>query len=139
MGKLDGSCLCGQVTYSCDAEPIVTAVCHCRDCQRQTSSAFSILVAVPADAFELRGATVSSYVTVGEDTGQETERRFCTACGSPIVSVPAAPPGIVYIKAGTLDDVSWLEPQASVWCDSAQPWVPIDEGHPHFGRGVPQS
>ena len=137
MPSLDGACLCGQVTYSCDADPVVTAVCHCTECQRQSGAAFSVNVAVPREALRVDGASLSSFTTVGTDTGVEVERRFCSACGSPIVSVPAEGP-LVFIKAGTLNDRSWLEPQISVWCGSAQPWVPVDA---HEGakmpRGVP--
>ena len=55
MAKLDGSCLCGKVTYSCATEPVATAVCHCTDCQKQTGTAFSVIVAVPRDALRRGG------------------------------------------------------------------------------------
>lgn len=134
MGKLDGRCLCGSVSYSSQAEPIFTAVCHCRDCQRQTGTAFSVIVGVPASEFELRGE-LSSHATVGADHGLETQRRFCPSCGSPVVSESGGLPDIVIIKAGTLDDPSWLEPQLEVWGSSAQPWVPQAEGRPRLERG----
>jgi hypothetical protein len=134
MGKLDGRCLCGAVSYSCDAEPAFTAICHCRDCQRQTGTAFSIIVGVPASSFKLDGE-LSSYSTVGDDHGQETERSFCPSCGSPVVSSSVALPGVAIIKAGTLDDTSWLEPQLEVWGRSAQPWVGQAEGRPRLQRG----
>ena len=35
---LTGHCLCGNVTYSADAEPLIQGVCHCTDCQRQTGN-----------------------------------------------------------------------------------------------------
>ncbi len=34
MSKIRGGCLCGAVRYSTDAEPLLTAVCHCKNCQR---------------------------------------------------------------------------------------------------------
>src|SRR4051812_29336440 len=122
MPRLDGSCLCGKVTYRCEADPVATAVCHCTECQRQTGTSFSLVVAVPRDALVVEGDSLSSYTTVGTDSGQPVERRFCCECGSPIVSVPEGGP-LVFIKAGTLNDRSWLEPQVQVWCDSAQPWL----------------
>jgi hypothetical protein len=33
-------------------------------------------------------------------------------------------PGLAFIKAGTLDDTSWLKPTTEVYCSSAQAWVP---------------
>jgi hypothetical protein len=130
MSKLDGSCLCGKVTYSSDAEPVAQAVCHCTDCQRQTGTAFSVIVGVPSDAMQIEGAdNLGSFTTVGTDTKQEVRRSFCRECGSPIMSEADALPGITFIKAGTLHDTSWLEPQLQVWTGSAQPWIPLD-AHP---------
>ena len=137
MPSLDGACLCGQVTYSCDADPVATAVCHCTECQRQTGTSFSVVVAVPREALHVSGDSISSYKTVGTDSEVEVDRRFCSACGSPIVSVPAEGP-LVFIKAGTLNDRSWLEPQLAVWCDSAQPWVPTEAlAGSQLPRGIP--
>jgi hypothetical protein len=135
MAKLDGSCLCGKVTYSCDAEPVATAVCHCTDCQKQTGTSFSIIVGVQSDALQIKGETLASFTTVGTDTRQEVARKFCRECGSPIVSVADAMPGVSFIKAGTLNDTSWLEPQMHVWSGSAQPWLPLDS---HTGPKLPR-
>jgi hypothetical protein len=138
MAKLDGSCMCGKVTYSCAAEPLATAICHCTECQKQTGSSFSIIVAVPRDALKIEGDSLDSHTTVGTDSGREVARQFCGECGSPIVSLADAMPELAFIKAGTLNDTSWLEPQMHVWCDSKQDWFPLES---HAGtkmpRGVP--
>ena len=39
--KIEGGCLCGKVRYSADAEPTFVAVCHCKNCQKGTGTAFS--------------------------------------------------------------------------------------------------
>ena len=137
MGKLDGHCLCGAVSYTTDAEPLFCAICHCTNCQRQTGTSFSIVVAVPEDGFELTGE-LSEHTTVGDDHGQPTHRRFCGRCGSPVVTVSPALPGVVIIKAGTLDDASWLEPQMEIWGTSAQSWIPEVEGRPRLERSPRQ-
>jgi hypothetical protein len=134
MAKLDGSCLCGKVTYSCAAEPAVTAVCHCTDCQKQTGTTFSIIVGVPTDALEVEGE-LSTYTTIGTDTEQPVARKFCANCGSPVMSAAEAFPQLVFIKAGTLNDTSWLEPQMHVWTDSAQDWFPLEA---HAGAKAPR-
>ena len=134
MGKLDGRCLCGAVTYSSDAEPAFVAICHCKDCQRQSGTAFSVVVGVPDAELDVSGE-LANHSTVGEDHGHETERRFCPSCGSPILSRSAGMAGMAILKAGTLDDTSWLEPQIEVWGRSAQPWVAEAEGRPRVERG----
>ena len=42
------------------------------------------------------------------DSGKTVYQRFCPECGSPILSEADALPGVAIIKAGTLDDASWL-------------------------------
>jgi hypothetical protein len=132
---LTGHCLCGSVTYAVDAQPLAAAVCHCADCQRQTSSPFSAIAVVPRAALEVTGDTLASFTTIGSDHGRETERHFCSACGSPIYSTSPAAPDFAYIKAGSLDDASWMEPGIEVWTSSAQPWSPRFEHAARFERG----
>ncbi len=126
MTTITGGCLCGAIRYVCDAEPAMTAVCHCRDCQKQSGSAYSVLIGMPASSLRLQRGELSHYETTGA-SGQKVQRSFCGTCGSPIKSDVRAMPDLTFIKAGTLDDVSSLKPQVQMWCDSAQPWVQLDE------------
>ena len=136
MPKIVGGCLCGGVRYGSDAEPALTAVCHCKGCQKQTSSAFSMLLAIPKGNLKIEGPELAAFHGVGE-SGEPVTRRFCPDCGSPIVSDVGATPDLDWVKAGTLDDPSWFEPQMHIWCDSAQPWVPVDEDLPRFAKNPP--
>ena len=126
MRKMTGGCLCGQVRYSATAEPAIVAVCHCKNCQKQTGTAFSVVIGVPRSA-------ISTFHDTG-DSGQSVDRNFCSECGSPISSDVAVMQDIVFIKAGTLDDTTWLDPKMHVYCDSAQNWTPIPEGSQKFGK-----
>ena len=132
---LTGRCLCGAVSYTVDAEPVVQAVCHCTDCQRQTGGPYSVIVAFPAAALQVEGDTLASYSTVGEDHGGATERSFCNACGAPVFSRAAVMPEVVFIKAGSLDDASWVQPSVEAWTSSAQPWTPPFEQTSRLQRG----
>jgi hypothetical protein len=135
MGEISGRCLCGAVTYSAAAEPMFAAVCHCRDCQRQSGGAFAVIVAVPEDALSVQGETIGIVRTVGDDHGLENHRRFCTACGSPLFNLSPKLPGVALIRAGTLDDPSWVQPQVEIWSSSAQPWVELAGERPRMERG----
>ncbi len=137
MPNIVGGCLCGSVRYESEAEPVMTVVCHCRDCQKQTSSAFSILVALPKGRLRTEGEALAAFETVGVDTGLSVTRRFCSKCGSAVMSDLAATPELEWVKAGTLDDPSWLRPQMNIWCSSAQPWVNIDDAIPAYERNPP--
>jgi hypothetical protein len=132
---ITGRCLCGGVTYSVGADPVVQAVCHCTDCQRQTGGPFSVIVGVPRAALTVEGDTLSTFATIGEDHGGETQRSFCTACGSPLYSIAAVAPDLAFIKTGTLDDASWVQPGVEAWTSSAQPWSPHFEHAARLERG----
>ena len=131
---IDGGCHCGFIQYEGDADPEKTAICHCTDCQRQSGSPFSVVVGVPAGELSIEGDTLASFTTMGEDHQTPTKREFCSGCGSPIVSRIEAIPELAFLKAGSLDDSSWLQPSVEVWCRSAQPWTPHLADAPQLER-----
>jgi hypothetical protein len=53
-----------------------------------------------------------------------------------VVSFADAMPGVAIVKAGTLNDNSWLEPQIEVWHSRAQPWLAGEGERPQFERSV---
>lgn len=121
--QLDGGCLCAAVRYTAASPPLFQAVCHCRNCQRQAGSAWSMIVAVPEASVTVSG-TLKTYHDAGE-SGGDVQRLFCPECGSPLFSKVGSSPGMLFIKAGTLDDPGFFQPQLQVWTDSKQPWVQI--------------
>lgn len=130
--------MCGDVRYEIFGRPLLTALCHCVNCQKESGSAFSILVAVAREELWLEGRNLGTFEGVGA-SGWPVTRQFCRECGSPILSDIAITPDLVWIKGGTLDDRSWLRPQMNVWCDSAQPWVDMDREIPGFAQNPPIS
>ena len=133
---ITGHCLCGAISYSADTEPALTAICHCDDCQRQSGAPFSLNLVLDGDALEIQGDTLGTFETVGTDTGETRERKFCTKCGSPILTTLAEMGTMVAVKAGTLDDRSWLAPEMELWCEGAHPWIKTGEERGEFPRGL---
>jgi hypothetical protein len=132
MRRMVGGCLCGKVRYSAEANPIFISVCHCKNCQKQAGAPFSVNVGIPQSALLVTGQ-VKSFLDHG-DSGKPVHRSFCPDCGSPITSVCKSMPGIALVKAGTLDDPSWLKPTVEIYCSSAQPWVGLDGGFQKFAK-----
>lgn len=130
--EFTGGCRCGQVRYTCTAEPMFTGHCHCRDCQYASGGAYSTIVGVPSVAVNLSGAL--SGHTVDTDSGNQVTRRFCPTCGSPILSELSANPAMTVLKAASLDDPSWLQPAMHIWTVSGQPWAETSPSAPKFDK-----
>ena len=121
-----GSCLCGNITYECKAEPVVKAVCHCTDCQKHTSSAFSIVIGVPKSNFLLKGDSIKN-IPIITDSGNTKRYSFCGDCGSHIFSNIEHENynEITFIKGGSLDQpkLSDIAPDIEVFTDSKIAWA----------------
>jgi hypothetical protein len=130
-----GGCLCGALRYEITRPPVVAYTCHCTACQRLSASAFSSALVVAAEACRFTGAEPRSFQR-GADSGRTVTRWVCAGCGTWICNGAkpgTAPPGaFVALRAGTLDDTSWLRPSAHFWTRSAQPWVTLPEGGTRF-------
>ncbi len=121
MAQFTGGCLCGRVRYFASADPVLSGICHCRNCQHYTGSAFETVMAFPAASLVIEGE-LKTYKDTG-DSGKDVFRRFCPNCGSGIVAEVEIMPGLAFILVGSLDDASSFKPTMELYCDSAQPWV----------------
>ena len=121
-----GSCLCGKVHYNfLQAKVISTHHCHCTDCQKSTGSGKATIVMVPDEALNVEGNL--KFFTVTGTAGSHISRGFCSDCGSPVISFMEENSGVKFIKAGTLDDSSWVSVASNFWGSSAAEWSPADE------------
>jgi hypothetical protein len=102
----------------------MTVNCYCRDCQKVTGSAFTTVLAVPCSAFQLLHGDLGAFI-VKANSGRNVTREFCKTCGAPLFTKADAVPHVIFIKAGSLDDPSWLRPSLNCWTSKAQPWAPI--------------
>ena len=132
MAKIEGGCSCGKVRFSGEAEPIFQGVCHCKACQKTSGSSFAIIVAVPDTALKVTGE-VKQYDSKG-DSGKGQHYKFCPNCGSPVSSSAEAFPGVAMLRAGTLDDPSWVKPGMEIYCDSKMPWVSLAGDQKRFPK-----
>jgi len=128
MPTIEGGCLCGAVRYRSDAEPVMQVVCHCETCRKNSGSAFSMNVAVPQDTLRIESGSPRRYEDHSGASGKPFYRFFCGDCGSHIYSHGPAYGEIAFIKAGTLDDPTWVAPNLHIWCAEKLPWVDIPEG-----------
>lgn len=131
---LTGGCHCGALRYETSEAPILTYACHCTDCQRITGTAFSLAVIVPESGVRLTKGEPRPIERIA-DSGRVNVRRLCRDCCCWISGLGRPNEvGIVVrrVRAGTLDDRSWLQPTAHFFTRSKQPWVPLPEGDQIF-------
>jgi len=121
-----GGCLCGAVRYAFDPSAVIsTHHCHCTDCQKSTGSGKATILFVLSDQLQIDGELKFFSVT-GTD-GAEVSRGFCPVCGSPLLSQIIGLDAMKIVKAGSLDDSSWLKIDSNFWTTSAKPWSPADD------------
>lgn len=125
-----GGCHCGAVRYEGRAEPELTFFCHCVDCQKESGGPFSVELYVSRDSVSISGE-LHEYTVIG-DSGNAVTRKFCETCSSPIVIELAGDPEHLCIKAGSLDDASWLSPQMHLYTAKKQPWVHVSDDLPQY-------
>jgi hypothetical protein len=129
-----GGCQCGAIRYEFSEAPELVYTCHCVDCQRLTSSAFSMGIVVSNKAFRLTGIEPRQLQRTA-DSGRVNTRLVCPECGSWICGAPRD--GVVRVRAGTLDDTSWLRPTRHIWTRSKQPWITLPEADAVFEKQPP--
>ncbi len=128
---LTGGCQCGAVRYSVAGLPIVFYICHCTECQKQSSSAFGESFRVRREDLTATG-TLASFErpsASGPLTGE-----FCPNCGTRLFHARGKYAETLNIKAGSLDDTSWLHPAGHIWTKSKQPWVVLPENALTYDR-----
>lgn len=118
--SLNGSCLCGAVRYVIEGEPKFASKCYCRDCQKETGTGHTTVLAVPDAAVRFSGE-VKEFSRPG-GTGQHIVRGFCPSCGTTLYGRPQLYGGLTLIRAGTLEDASSVQPAVAVFASRAQPW-----------------
>lgn len=125
-----GGCLCGAVRYTCDAEPAMAGHCHCEDCRRSSGSGHCSHLAAPEASVRLQGQ-VTAYARPA-DSGNLITRHFCATCGAPIYSTNSGMPGMVFLRASSLDDLEIFKPQMHVYVARAASWDRPADGLPTF-------
>jgi hypothetical protein len=127
----EGGCSCGEVRYRLTTEPLFVHCCHCLNCQQQTGSAFVINVLIETERIELLSGEPRG-VEVPRDGDTPPQRIFrCPKCEVAVYSEYSGP-AVKFVRAGTLDEPSSVDPDVHIFTRSKLPWVVLPEGVPAF-------
>src|SRR3954464_4552110 len=121
---LTGGCSCGAVRYEIASFPLLLYTCNCTDCQTRSGSAFALNMPVTARGFRIVQGEPKAWRYLSP-RGVPVISWFCGDCGARLYGERDGRAGIVNVRAGTLDDTSWLVPAAHFFTrsTSAQSWV----------------
>jgi hypothetical protein len=128
-----GGCQCGAVRYASEGEPLGLYVCHCRECQKQSASAFGMSLTVPRAGFRVVSGTPHSW-TRPADSGARIACFFCPTCGSRLWHEKDAASAYLNIKPGSLDEPIDVSQAIHVWTSRKLPGVIIPEGAQQFPK-----
>jgi hypothetical protein len=127
----DGGCACGTVRYQLTSQPMFVHCCHCRNCQRETGTAFVLNALIETDRIALSGQEPDP-VSVPTDSGRPHDIYRCHVCQTAVWSDYGRRPGMRFVRIGTLDDPTALTPDVHIYTRSKLPWVALPDDVPAF-------
>jgi hypothetical protein len=128
---LEGGCACRAVRYQLTSAPMFVHCCHCRDCQRQTGSAFVINALIETDRIRLHSGDLRPDA-MPTDSGRPHYVHRCSACHTAAWSDYGGRPALRFVRVGTLDNPSALPPDVHIYVRSKLPWVKLSGAAPAF-------
>ena len=132
--KYTGHCLCGGVQFTVEQALQQIQLCHCKQCQRSSGTAFAANIPIAKPNFHIQSGAnlISSY-----ESSPGKLRKFCCKCGSPIHSEHVSKPNEIRIRAGTLDGNLDARPVFHFYVEDMPNWVTINDGLPQYPRAAP--
>ena len=127
-----GSCLCGGVRFRLDASPEAIHVCYCQQCRKAQGAALVTNMPVPEVAFHL---LAGAELLKSFESSPGKQRVFCSTCGSPIYSKTERKPGVLRIRAGTINEPLPVRPVAHFHVASKPNWWEITDNLPQYEEG----
>ena len=123
MSARTATCLCGQLSITCEGDPVRVSICHCFDCQRRSGSAFSAQARWAEAQVRIEGRS-TAWTRTGDDGG-EVSHRFCPTCGSTIYYTVDRMPGLIAVPVGGFADLTFPAPTFSVYEERRHGWVDV--------------
>lgn len=140
MAVHSGGCLCGEVRYDTEGDPIRTTVCHCLFCQKITGTAYMVEAIFPTSALRVTKGTPSTYSHRSAGSGKMVHLHFCPRCATKTHLTFERLPDLCGIYTGTYDDPHWnqVTPENSrhIFLGVARPDTIVPAATPTFVEHV---
>jgi len=121
-------CYCGAISWKVVGTVAYTAVCHCRDCQTISGSAYgstSLMIYDPKGV-EFQGDEPKVFHAESEQ-GNPTQRGFCGTCGTVLFNHVSEGREDEHwaMRTGSMVDSRALRMEKEIFMKSKLSWVPI--------------
>jgi hypothetical protein len=126
-----GGCQCGAVRFSSEGGAGTLYVCHCRECQKQSASAFGMSLQVPRSGLTVLSGETKVWSRAA-DSGRRVDCVLCAVCGTRLWHESAATPETATVKAGCLDVPVAMSGATHIWTKRKLEGLAIPEGAPQF-------
>jgi hypothetical protein len=132
---MEGGCRCEAIRIRATQPPVMTMACHCRGCQRMSSSAYSLSALFLSVGFEVtKGEPV-----LGGLRGSDAQHFFCLSCMTWMFTRPVPMPELVNVRPTMFDDPTWFAPYIETYAKNRLPWAKTSAVHAFEEFAPPES
>lgn len=122
----NGHCLCGNIQYCIEGDPVWSGYCHCESCRRMTGSLVTNWLGIKDTDLVFTKGEPKKYQVGGVTRG------FCSDCGSSLTYEATHFPDYIQLHIGSLDSPGAIRPQAHVHCAEKIEWFDVNDRLPRF-------
>lgn len=126
-----GTCLCGGVHITTEAEPVAQLHCQCLHCRQRSGTGHAshmVFTGPVAITGETRAYTLTA------DSGAEKQHHFCPTCGTPTHVTFPARPALTAVSPGMLHAAEAFAPGFVTYHIRALDWDTLDGALQTFDR-----
>ncbi|OJJ46158.1 hypothetical protein ASPZODRAFT_66967 [Penicilliopsis zonata CBS 506.65] len=121
-----GTCNCESIRITLPHQPSNTVLCYCTGCKKVGGREYILICSANYFVDEChitiddRKGTLREYHDTKSRSGNAI-RRFCSGCGSAIVTITPMSPGKAYLKASLFEPIS--APGKEVFAEKKPDWM----------------
>ena len=121
-----GSCLCGDISFTVDAQAQGPSACHCGQCRKQSGHVWASAYA-PKDRIDISGP-VRWY-----EASPKAKRGFCPRCGS-FLFWAAHDENTLSFALGALHEPTGVTLEKHIFCADKGDYYDIADGVPQHDK-----
>lgn len=127
-------CSCGSFSLQAPNPPLLQLTCHCEQCRRASGQPSTNFAFFKRAEVQTTGATTVQPYTA--DSGAQTYRELCAACGQMVMDRTEGFPKIIGVVAECLQPPYVFQPRCHVWLQNKVSDPVLPEGVRAFERGM---